>query len=90
MVVIFIAGIPTEAAVWSEIDLAADNRFDTCLPGGKVELDSAIHNPVVGYSQAAHTQFPGSLHQLLDAAHAVKQAILSMDVEVAEHGFDLL
>jgi hypothetical protein len=41
---------------------------------------------MVSYRQTAHTKLLGSRHQLRDLAHAVKQAVLSMDMEMAEHG----
>jgi hypothetical protein len=40
---------------------------------------------MVGYRQAVHTQLSGSFHQLWDAAHAIKQAKLGMNVKMAEH-----
>jgi hypothetical protein len=40
---------------------------------------------MVGYRQAIHTQLSGPLHQLRNTAHAVKQAILGMDMEMSEH-----
>jgi hypothetical protein len=41
---------------------------------------------MVGYRQAMHTHLFSSFDQLGDAAHAIKQTILSMDVEMIKHG----
>jgi hypothetical protein len=40
---------------------------------------------VVGYSQAVHPQLSGSFNQLGDTAHAIKQAIFGMDMEMGKH-----
>lgn len=56
------------------------------LFGRQVELDGAIHNTMVGYGQGRHAQFPAPGHQLGNARHAVKQTVLSMNMEVIEHG----
>ncbi|MBA7675796.1 hypothetical protein ES703_84034 [subsurface metagenome] len=90
VVVALVAGAAAEAAVRRQIDLAANNGLYARFPGGEVELDGAVHNPVVGYGQAFHAHFLGSLHELGDATHAVEQAVLGMNMEVAEHGSDLL
>jgi hypothetical protein len=42
---------------------------------------------MVGYRQAIHSQLFGSFNQLSYTAHAIKEAILSMDMKVSEHGF---
>ncbi|MBA7656031.1 hypothetical protein ES703_63944 [subsurface metagenome] len=86
MEVIFIAGITAETAVRSDINLTTNDRLYAYLPGCQVELDGTIHNPVVGYRQAVHSQLFGSVNQLRNAAHAIKQAILSMDMDMSEHG----
>ena len=86
VVVIFVAGVTTETTVGSDINLATNDRLYAYLPGCQVELDGTIHNPVVGYCQTVHTQLLGSVNQLRNAAHAIKQAILGMDMEMSEHG----
>ncbi|MBA7654041.1 hypothetical protein ES703_61915 [subsurface metagenome] len=85
VVIVFITSLTAEAAAGSEIHLTADNRLYPHLPSGLVKLNHAIHRAVVGNGQAVHTQFPGSRYQLWNAAHAVKQAIFGMDMEVSKH-----
>jgi hypothetical protein len=41
---------------------------------------------VVSYRQAIHTQLFGSLNQLGDTAHAIKQTILGVNMEMSKHG----
>ena len=85
MVIISITGSAAKAAPRRDINLTADNGLYACLSGRHKKLDSTIHNAMVGYRQAIHTQLSGPLHQLRNTAHAVKQAILGMDMEMSEH-----
>ncbi len=52
----------------------------------EVELDDAVQGAVVGDGQAVHPQLLGAGQQLGYTAHAVKQAVLGVDVQVCEHG----
>jgi hypothetical protein len=86
VVVNFIRGIAAEVAVWGDINLTADNGLYSRFYGFQIKLDGAVHYSVVGYRQAGHTKLFGALHKVGDAAHAVKEAVLGMDMEMAEHG----
>ncbi|MBA7714938.1 hypothetical protein ES703_123971 [subsurface metagenome] len=82
---VFISGITAKAAVGSDINLTADDGLYPHLFGSQVELNSAIHNPMVGYRQAVHPQLPRLRYQLGNSAHAIKQTILGMNMEMSEH-----
>ena len=84
-VVTLITVIMTEAAILGNIHLATNNRLDAGFFGCLVELDSAIHDTMVGYRQAVHPQLFGPCHQLGDTAHAIQQTILGVDVKMSEH-----
>jgi len=43
-----------------------------------------MHSTVVGDSEAVHAQFFGPGKKLGNAAHAIKQAVLGMNVEMSE------
>src|SRR4030042_5371493 len=49
------------------------------------ESDHAVHSAVVGDSQAIHSQLFRPVHKLLDAAHAIEEAIFGVNVEMSKH-----
>ncbi len=73
-----------EPALWCNIHFAADNGLDSVLLRRLIELDNAVHRAVIGDSQRIHAQLFGAWHEFLDLAHAVKERILRMDVQVRE------
>ena len=85
VVVFFISGAATGAALRSDVHFTADDRLYARLHGFQVELNGAVHHTVVGYCQGRHAQFFSPFHQLFNAAHAVKQAVFGVDMEVSEH-----
>ncbi len=86
MVGALLARVAVGTVITSDIDLTADDRFDTDFSGRQVELDGAIHHSVVGDSQAVHPQFFGPRHKVGNTTHAIKQAVLGVDMEVSKHG----
>ena len=71
-------------AVSSEIGLDADHRADPGAFAGAEEGDHAVHGAMVGKRQGRLSQPLGALDQLLDAAEAVEQRKLRVDVEMDE------
>jgi len=67
-----------------DIDFAANDWFYTCFPSCYIKIDDAIHGAVVSDSKAVHAQLFSPLDKLRDAAHAIKQAIFSVDVKVGK------
>ena len=67
------------------IDFTADNWFYASFFSCAVKFDNSIENAVVRNSQAIHAQLfcPGNQSGYI--AHAVQQAVLGMDVEMAKH-----
>ena len=49
-----------------------------------VEIDRTVEIPVVGEGQRLHAQLRGTRHQPVDAAGAVEQGVVAMDVKVDE------
>jgi len=65
-----------------DIDFAANDWFYTCFLGSHIKIDDTIHGTVVSDSKAVHAQLFGPGNKLRDAAHAIEQAIFSVDVEM--------
>ena len=68
------------AAPGRHIDLAADDRLHPRILAGPVEVDDAVHDPVVGDGNRLLADVLYPLHQLFDAAGPVQQGKLSMQV----------
>ncbi len=68
----------------SEIGLDADHRADPGAFARAEEGDHAVHGAMVGERQGRLSQPLGALDQLFDAAKAVEQRKLRVDVEVDE------
>jgi hypothetical protein len=73
-----------EAGGLGEVEFAADERFDALGLGLVVELDRAVEIAVVREGQGLHAEGGGAVHQAVDAAGAVEQAVVAMDVEMDE------
>ena len=67
---------------FSDIDFTADNWFYTCFLSCHIKINNAVHGAMISDSEAAHAQLFGPLDKLRDAAHAIEQAIFSVDVKV--------
>ena len=67
-----------EAGSGGHVDLAADDGLDPRGFGGLVEVDDAVHNPVVCDGHGRLPQLLHPLHQLPDPAGAVEEAVLGM------------
>ena len=81
-------------AVVGDVDLAADDRLHACLPGLLVELDRAGERPMVGEGDGRHLELRGPRREVRDAARAVEDRVLGVDVEMDErrlrHGQPIL
>ena len=73
---------PVGTAAGSHIDLAADDGLDSLRFAGLVEVHYAVHDPVVGDGHGGLTQLLHPLDQQGNAAGAVQQGKLGMDVQV--------
>lgn len=69
---------------FDEVEFAANQGLDALGLGLVVELDRAKEIAVVGDGQRAHSQFGGPVHQPVDSAAAVEQAVVRVDVEMDE------
>ena len=67
-----------------DIDFAANDWFDTCFLSRHIKINNAVHGSVVSDSKAVHAQLFCPRNKLGDTAHAIEQAIFSVDVEVSE------
>jgi hypothetical protein len=68
--------------VVDEVGLETHERLDVVLLAGLVELDSAVHHPVIGEREGRLTEARGTLGEPVDLAGAVQQRVLAVDVEV--------
>ena len=65
-----------------DVHLAADNGLDALPLAGAVEVDCAVHDPVVCDRHGGLAQLLDPAGQSVDLAEAVQQAVLRVDVEV--------
>ena len=70
------------AAGRRHIHLTADDGLDPLRLAGPVEVNGAVHTAVVRDGHSGLAQLLDTLGQALDAAGAVQQAVLCMDMEV--------
>ena len=66
------------------IDLTADDRVDPLCLAGPVKVNSAVHHTMVGNGAGGLAHLFDAPGQVTDAAGAVQQAILRMDVKMHE------
>ena len=66
------------------IHLAADDRVDALGLAGPVKVDGAVHNAVVRDGHRRLAQLLHQLRQVPDAAGAVQQAVLRVDVQMGK------
>ena len=84
MIGVLVGRLSTMAIGLGDIDFAANDWFYACFLSRHIKIDDAIHGAVVGDSQTVHAQLFGPGNKLRDAAHAIEQAILSVDVKVGK------
>jgi FixJ family two-component response regulator len=47
-----------------------------------MKAESAVHHAMVGDREGLHVQFSGSLHEVFNAAQAVEEGILTVDMKM--------
>ena len=77
-------GQAVAAAGGGEVGLHADDGLDVGGAGLAVEVDDGVEDAVVGEADGVHAEGLGPLDELIDAAEAVEQAVLAVEVEVGE------
>ena len=83
MVVFVIDAVdPVRNGPGRHIDLAADDGLDARGLGGLVKIDAAVHNAVVRNGDGILSQLLDPVHELVDPAGAVQQAVFRMDMKV--------
>ena len=80
--VIFVSWVSAMAIGLGDIDFAANDWFYPCFLSRHIKINNAIHGAMVGDSQAVHAQFFGAGNKMGDAAHAIEQAIVGVDVQM--------
>ena len=75
-----------QARASREVEFAADERLEALGLGLVVELDRAVQIPMVGEGEGLHPQPGGAVHQAVDTASAVQQAVVAVDMEMDEIG----
>ena len=75
-----------QAAARRDINLAADDRFDALLPRRLVKINRAVKDAVIGDGQGGELQFARLLHQPVQAAGAIEQRILGVQMQMNKIG----
>ena len=81
------ASFSTAGAGLVESSCGAGRAAGVCGAAGLVKRDGAVHNAVVGYRDGALPQLLYALYQPLDAACAVEQRILGMNMKMHKTHF---
>ena len=84
--VVALAALGDPGVVVDEIDLAAHDRLDPVPGAGLVQLDGAIHHPVVGEGEGGLLEGGRALDQAVDLAGTVEQGVLGVHVEMGAGG----
>src|SRR5688572_25615105 len=77
-------GLLLKSAAGRNINFATDDRFDSFLPGGFEKIDGTIQHTVIGDRQRGETQIASLVHQPIEAAGAVEQRILGVQMKMNE------
>ena len=67
-----------------DVDLAAEDRVDAALPRRIVKDDGREHVAVLGDGQGRHLELLRLVEQLVDAAGAVQQGELGVEMQMDE------
>lgn len=67
-----------------DVDFAANDWLYTGFLSRDIKIDNAIHGAVVSDSKAVHAQLFGPGNKLRNAAHAVEQAIFSVNMKMSK------
>lgn len=73
-----------KTAPWRNIEFTADNRFDAVGIGLFIKINRAEHIAMVGDGHSRHCVFFGLFKEVIQTDHAVKKAVLRMNVQMDE------
>ena len=73
-----------KAGAGGNIHFAADDGLDARLFSGFIKLHTTVHHAVVGAGNGGLSALLHPLHQLVDAAGTVQQAVFRMDMQVGK------
>ncbi len=73
-----------ETGAGGNVDFAPDDGLDARLFGRLIKLHAAVHHAVVGTGNGGLAALLHPIHQLIDAACAIQQAVFRMDMEVGK------
>jgi len=90
MIVVFMSKVSTMAVGLSYINFATNNWLYSCFLSCSIKIKDAIHGAVVGNGEAIHAQFLSLTYKLGNAAHAIKQAVFSVNMKMSEFLWHLL
>ena len=75
---------PLQARALRQVKFAADERLQALGLGRAVEFDRAVEVAVVGQREGGHAERGGPVHQPVDPAGSIQQAVVAVDVEMDE------
>ena len=71
-----------KAGACGNIDFAPDDGLDTRLFCRLIKLHTAVHHAVVGAGNGGLSALFYAIHQLVNAAGTIQQAVLCVDVQM--------
>ena len=86
-VAIFAVGVHLFIHIGAQVHFAPDHRMHARILAGGVKIHHAIEHAMVGDGAGVHAQLLNQRGQLFDAARAVQQAVLGMQMQMRKrHG----
>ena len=70
--------------IGADIAFAADHGVNPGLFRSRVEIHRAVHHAVIGHGAVAHALRAQRVHQRIDAARAVEQAVFRMQMKMSK------
>ena len=81
MVIVVVNAVdPVSPASGGHIDLAANDRLNPRFLRCLIEVDDAVHCPVIGDGNGSLAQLLHPAHELFDPARAIQQAVFRMNM----------
>ncbi len=67
-----------------DVGFDSDDRFDSFALASMVKLDGPEHVSMIGQGESFHAMISSGTHQCRDGIDPVQEAVVAMDVKVAE------
>ena len=80
--VVAAANFPVKAGARSNVNLAAQNRINSCGTGSTVKIDDSVHNAMISNGGTVHPKLFHTGNVFFYFVGTVQQTVFCMDVKV--------